>query len=253
MNTISKMFESGDSLEKFKVAICDDVPLVTSVLENYLAGFPNCIFECDCFNNGDRLKKMLKKDNYHIYLLDIDLPDSSGIEIACEIRKYDLNAYIVFITSYEDYMQDVFEVNTFDYLLKPIDKENLFQTLERILIYIKNDDTKFTYFKKNSCCFVAMKDIVYFEKQGRYVVLYTQQYSDKFIMTTGKLLERLNKNFVQIHTSYIINLNFLKRIKGDQILLDIDPLSSSTVSTLRVSRKYKKSTKNMIMDFMEAR
>ncbi|MCO5496162.1 LytR/AlgR family response regulator transcription factor [Enterococcus innesii] len=240
-------------MEKFKVAICDDVPLVTSVLENYLAGFPSCIFECDCFNNGNRLKKMLKKDNYHIYLLDIDLPDSSGIEIAREIRKYDLNAYIVFITSYQDYIQDVFEVNTFDYLLKPIDKENLFQTIERILIYIKNDDTKFTYFKKNSCFFVAMKDIVYFEKQGRYVVLYTQQYSDKFIMTTGKLLEKLNKNFVQIHTSYIINLNFLKRIKGDQIFLDIDPLSSSIVSTLRVSRKYKKSTKNMIMDFMEAR
>ena len=50
----------GDTMEKLKIAICDDVPMVTSTLENYLRDYPNCSFECDSFNKSNKLIDAVK-------------------------------------------------------------------------------------------------------------------------------------------------------------------------------------------------
>ena len=59
----------GDTMEKLKIAICDDVPMVTSTLENYLRDYPNCSFECDSFNKSNKLIDAVKTTKYDIFII----------------------------------------------------------------------------------------------------------------------------------------------------------------------------------------
>jgi DNA-binding LytR/AlgR family response regulator len=240
----------GDTMEKLKIAICDDVPMVTNILENYLRDYPNYSFECDCFNKSNKLIEAVKTAKYDIYLLDIEMPESDGLEVAHEIRKRDFDAYIIFITSHVNYMKEVFQVNTFDYLLKQINRENLYRVMDRILNFIENRIDKFCYVKRNSQIIVSLKKIIYFEKQGRYVMIRTKDNTDKFIMSTNELLEKLNKNFIQIHTSFIINLNYLKRIASDKAVLSISHKDKDETITLQISRKFRTQVREEIVHFM---
>lgn len=230
------------------VAICDDIPIVSSMIENFLYQYSNCAFNCDCYNNPANLIDNLEEENYEIFILDIEMPVMNGLDIAIEIRKKNINAYIIFVTSYDNYMPDVFKVNTFDYLVKPLDKNKLYNTLDRLLYFIKNDCAKFCYVKRNNQYITSFQSILYFEKKGRYVLLYENERIDKFIMSTKELLSKLDNNFIQIHTSFIINVNYLERLLGNKVILK----SESKVS-LPISRKYKLSATEKISDYMEVK
>lgn len=237
-------------MKKLKIAICDDIPIVTSDLENYLREYSNCSFECDCFNKSEKLFEAIKTTNYDIYLLDVEMPVKSGLDIAHEIRKKDFDAYIIFITSHVNYMKDVFQVNTFDYLLKPINRDNLFTVIDRILNFIENTVDKFCYIKRNSQIIVSLKNVVYFEKQGRYVIIRTKDSTDKFILSTNELLEKLNSNFIQVHTSFIINLNYLKRVSSEKAVLSIVHEDKEEIISLQISRKFRAQVRSEIVHFM---
>ena len=56
---------------------------------------------------------------YHLYIFDIEMPEMNGLQLAKEIRKIDAKALFVFLTGYTQYVMDVFEVITFDYISKP--------------------------------------------------------------------------------------------------------------------------------------
>ncbi|MCD5003689.1 response regulator transcription factor [Enterococcus saccharolyticus] len=237
-------------MKKLKVAICDDIPIVTSALENYLREYPGCNFECDCINKSEKLTEAIKTTKYDIYLLDVEMPGKNGLEVAHEIRKNDFDAYIIFITSHINYMKDVFKVHTFDYLLKPVNREKVYQVMDRIFNFIENSSDKFCYTKRNTQIIVALKDIIYFEKQGRYVMIRTKENTDKFIMSTNELLEKLNKNFIQIHTSYIINLNYLQRVSSETVILFVEHKCKEEVISLQISRKFRENVREEIVQFM---
>ena len=57
---------------------------------------------------------MQDKENYHLYIFDIEMPDMNGLELAKEVRKRDAKALFVFLTSYTRYVMEVFEVITFE-------------------------------------------------------------------------------------------------------------------------------------------
>ena len=120
-----------------KIVICDDSIEITSQIENLIHEFSKNTFQVDIYNSSESLmNKIIQNENeYSIYFLDIEIDERSGIEIAHNIRKHDVNAFIVFITSYDEYMGDVFEVQTFDYVLKPITKKRIFHLMEKISLF----------------------------------------------------------------------------------------------------------------------
>lgn len=237
-------------MKKLRVAICDDMTAVTSTIEKYLSEYNNCKIECEVFNDSERLVRSIKEEIYDIYFLDIEMPKVNGLKVAHLVREYDLYAFIVFITNYTNYMKDVFQVNTFDFLLKPIDKKSLYETTDRILTLLEYDDDKFSYTKRNRQVFVPMKEIIFFEKQGRYVLIRTKNNLDKFIMSTKTLLGKLDSNFLQIHTSFIINLKYLKRLIGDEVVLTFSSEETEESLNLHVSRKYRDQAKESIRNYI---
>ena len=104
---------------------------------------------------------------YHLYIFDIEMLEMNGLQLAKEIRKIDAKALFVFLTGYTQYVMDVFEVITFDYISKPITVEKLESVLLKAMQYLHMIKRDFVFqFRKNQFR-ISCDDIVYFEKKGR--------------------------------------------------------------------------------------
>lgn len=232
-----------------KVAVCDDAPEITGNIEETLRAFDSALFDVAVFFSADALISSLQKQRYDFFVLDIELPTSSGIDIAKAIREQDLNVPIVFLTNYVEYMEDVFQVQTFDYILKPITKEKFFPVLRKVVKYLELDDEYFSFSHRKKTYHLKLSDIICFEKQRRNVIIRDKKQQYQVIMSTSELLGKLNNNFVQVHTSYVINTKFIKEIGAGYIIL----AEASVSMEIPVSRKFRNIAREQIIMQMRSK
>ena len=97
-----------------RIAICDDVPAVIEQIENYIDKMDSDILDYDVFFSAEELYEYKKKQQveFDLYILDIEMKDLSGLDLAKKIRQESPYALIVFLTSYSQYVYDVFDVNS---------------------------------------------------------------------------------------------------------------------------------------------
>jgi DNA-binding LytR/AlgR family response regulator len=226
-----------------RVAICDDIPEMTSEIERTLEAYDSTLFDISVFFTAEKLISALATAHYDWFILDIELPSSSGIDIAKAIRMRNLNVPIVFLTNFSEYMEDVFQVQTFDYILKPVTKTKLFPVIKKIIKYLDLDDEYFSFTYKRVAYNLKLSEIIYFEKQKRSVIIHTKQQNFQTIMSTPELLQKLNDSFVQVHTSYIVNIKFIKEVGTNYIILTED----AGLIEVPISRKFKVSARDAII------
>jgi len=95
------------------------------------------------FQNGFEIISSLEKGNrFDIYILDIIMSNFSGIETAKEIRAFDKNSPIVFLTSSPEFALEGYKVKALNYVLKPASKEKLFETLDEVFSEIQTKKMK---------------------------------------------------------------------------------------------------------------
>ena len=240
------------------IALCDDTKLELCLVENLALQYPFTKVEIDTFGNGHKLLQYLSKNKveYNIYLLDIEMPDIDGISLAEKIREFDKKAVIIFITSYSEYMQDVFKVQTFDYLMKPVNKDAFFEVLLRADNYLHSTHSYFEFNYERNKYILSADEIIFFEKNGRTAHIHTETRQYKCNQTIAQILSQLDPmTFAQIHASYIINLKYIAGMKCENVLFKqfIDNELQSTYQELPISRKYKKDFKIKIMNYMRKR
>lgn len=237
-----------------KIAICDDNPLFTNMIEEIIDEFyPQNHFSIDIFNDSPRFYNNLRENEYDIYFLDVEMPEITGIDLAKEIRTFDNKAFIVFLTSYSQYMKEVFKVNTFDYLLKPINHTELKNTLDRICKIIDSTFNYFTYTKGADVYRITFNDIIYFEKSGRYTILHGTTIKDKFIMKTEELMHKLDYSFIQIHKSFVINSKYIEVVKNDFVQCQLTDWYLLESIQLPLGRKYKTQAREHIFNILETK
>ena len=119
-----------------------------------LMSFLDYPVEYDVYFSGKELLmcSMQDKENYHLYIFDIEMPDMNGLELAKKCVKRDAKALFVFLTSYTRYVMEVFEVITFDYISKPI-------TFEKIESVLFESHELSQYDKTGFCLFNSVKII----------------------------------------------------------------------------------------------
>ena len=104
-----------------KIAVCEDEKSIGEKLAEYINGFMKSTYfevSIDVFLTG---KDFLKSSEYYdLLFLDCELPDINGLTLAKDLRERDIETEIIFVTAYDDYVYDSFEVRPFRYLLKPI-------------------------------------------------------------------------------------------------------------------------------------
>ncbi|MDY8095765.1 LytTR family DNA-binding domain-containing protein [Paenibacillus polymyxa] len=240
------------------IALCDDTNVELGRIEELALKYPFTKVEVDTFGNGENLLQYVTKNKveYNIYLLDIEMPDMDGISLAKKIREFDKRAVIIFVTNYSEYMPDVFKVQTFDYILKPINECNFYEILQRADHYLHSTHSYFEFSCERNKLVLNADDIIYFEKYGRAVRIYTETKKYTCNQTTSQILCQLDPTiFSQIHASYIINLKYVIGMKCENVLIKqiINKEVQDTYLELPISRKFKKEFKQKMINYMRKR
>ena len=138
------------------IAICDDEPSFLEQAERQIICYPNLKFDVDVYTDSDQLYKKLK----------IDMPILDGITLAEKIRERDDYAILIFFTSHREYMESVFKVRPFDYLLKPLDREKTWETLTKAIRHLNEFPNKFSYLSEKTNFVIATNDIYFLRNRN---------------------------------------------------------------------------------------
>ena len=165
-----------------KAIIVDDERLARNELKSLLANHKEIEVIAECGNANEAKEKIdqLKPD---VVFLDINMPGKSGLELVEEISAL---PDVVFVTAYDEHAIKAFELNAFDYLLKPVQPQRLQETLKKLAEkehVSKGDNTgpldenELIFIKDGEkCWFVRLSDIRLFESEGNYVRVYFENF-----------------------------------------------------------------------------
>ena len=234
------------------IAVCDDekdildnnIFMINRILEKYQ-------YECECegFTDGRvLLDNALKKHiHYDIYILDINLITMSGLDMARKIREVQKDSLIIFLTNYDKFAIEAFDVHAFNYILKPISEESFEIQLEECLNYLEEKKVLY-YFKYNrSIMSVHYNHIYYFESQKRKVKIITYDSEYEYYDTLKDVAKKIGENiFVRVHTSYVVNMEHIRRFNGNKITLD-------NKMEIPVSKKYSNHFNKQYMRYIRKR
>lgn len=214
-------------IQMIKIAICDDDKNVVAKIEDRLEenGKENLLrLSIDVFYCGESLEQSYNNGEwYDIIYLDIEMSTMNGIQIAKIIREIDKYVIIIYISSHEEYLIQLFDVEPFRFIKKPIDYELFDRYFKEAYKKIVSSGSYFEYeFKRNSIK-ILYSNIVYFESRGRCIyIIQKNEEEDKFIGKLNYIEEKVqesNNPFLRIHQSYLVNFHFIKKICFSKIEL----------------------------------
>lgn len=214
-----------------KVLIVDDERLARQELKGLLSKYTqlNIIGEC---SNGTDAIAMINEYEPDLIFLDINMPGKTGFDILNEIEK---KPFVIFITAYDEYAIQAFEVNALDYLLKPLEEKRLAEAIDKFEKYfadknkpdapesedeldnqeiVLGDDQVFIK-DGEKCWFVKLKNIKLLESEGNYVRVYFEGNKPLILRSLNNLDAKLDpKYFFRANRKYIINLEWVTKIEN---------------------------------------
>lgn len=222
--------------------------------------------------NGQEAIDAIKELDPELVFLDVQMPQIDGFSVLKSIKEEDRDLpTVIFVTAYDQFAIRAFEVNAFDYLLKPFSVERLEKTLERAKAQIKKQGTVITtderllnllaelkeetrYLKRltvkerGKIIFVSTDEIDFIEAQGNYLQLDMGSHSHLIRMRLHHLEQRLDpRKFVRIHRSTIINIDRVKEMhplfNGDQTVI------MQSEKKLTMTRNYREKLRSLMEDF----
>ncbi len=210
--------------------IVDDEPLARSLLKEYIADTEDLVLIGE-LKSALEILKTVEDNVVDLIFLDINMPKLSGLDF---IKNFDVKSQIIFTTAYPEFAVDAFEYNAADYLVKPISFNRFLKSIEKIR-HILNSQNSFTerewlIIKENKRIYnLKLSNILYLQAFGDYVKIITNSKSYLTKDTLSGIQSLLSKKFIKCHRSYIVNLDEIKYIEGNQIQLkDLKiPISAS--------------------------
>lgn len=188
---------------------------------------------CDYFENANKFIYPYK-GSYDVVLMDIEMPGINGLDASIELRKRDNNIFIVFVTNMRQFASQGYQVDAVDFIIKPITYYGLSSTIDKILrIKSKRIDKKITLKNNDGLRIINISDIVYIEVKHHKLFIHTQNEIIETWNSLNKIEEEIPSSlFARCNIAYLVNLNYVKGIQGDDVLLPNE--------SLKISRSKKK-------------
>ena len=232
-----------------KIAICDDELNYVKEIKTYVLDYErevDEIFEISTFTNAKELLDSYETTTYDLIYLDIEMNEYNGIQMASEIKKNSPNCLIIFVTSYMQYMNESFHVEAFQFLTKPLGEELFRNELERAFKKYKKSNKSLLVTTTHGNHVISFKEIIYIETFYREYKLFCVDSSHYgSIKSYQKIKDILTQyNFYKIQRSFMVNLEHVKELNGDEIVL-------TNGESLTISRKNLKSFKKAFFRFLE--
>jgi DNA-binding LytR/AlgR family response regulator len=232
-----------------RVAVCDDDEFVVEQVESYIEKLKEISIVYEVYFSAEEFYSHMLELDFDVYFLDIEIAETSGIQLAEKIRQTNQYALVIFMTSYSKYVTDVFEVNTFDFLLKPVTFEKFKKVIYKVYKYIFVSKTNFVFMHNKNQYAVPYQNIIYIEKIKRKAYIRTNsEHIYECNMTMEEILEQLSTGmFAKINRVCIVNLTMIDEIVKDEIHL-------INGETLYIARDYKMLVKEKHLNyFMKTR
>lgn len=229
------------------IAVCDDEKYMSEKLERMIKDFcsrKNIDISVFKYSSGEELLR--SNQEIDILFLDIGMQGIDGIETAKRLRAHNYKGLLIFVTILKEMVFKSFEVQPFDYLVKPLKEESFEKTMERLFRSIQDAGNANLLVQKGyESNIVSFQDIIYCEIIDRKVYLYLKSgevidYYDRI----ENLEKKLDGRFFRCHRSYLINLNYLKSYKNNTAYM-------TNGTEIPVSRLRNKDFSKVILHYMK--
>ncbi|WP_123054542.1 LytTR family DNA-binding domain-containing protein [Clostridium sp. JN-1] len=214
------------------IIVEDEVPAAEEL--KYIISKYDPIYVLGMAYDGETGMKLIKEEKPQVVFLDINMPVRSGMELAREIKEFDKNIDVIFVTAYEKHALQAFEVGAMDYVLKPFDDSRIGKTIDKILNKWNNSSSKQQELprminqiineidkekkmtKRIPCdrngkiILVDVKDIYYCYIKDEKTYIKTKN-DDYFVGYTLHQIEE-KTNFFRAHRSYLVNMDNIKEL-----------------------------------------
>ena len=246
-------------MSTIRACIVDDEAIACRKIQRLLKEDPQ-IEIVGIFRNGAEAVEGLERLTPDLIFLDIQMPEMDGFQVLKNAKVESL-PHVVFVTAYDSYAIQAFEIHALDYLLKPYDRNRLQRTLKRAKTQIEQQQRSHSntsqlrtllaevgvspqYLERlvvkdrGVVTFVKTEDIDWIEAQGKYELLHAGQHIHMIREGMAKLEAGLNpKKFVRIHKSTIVNLDRIEKLEP---LFHADfRVYLKNGKTLTISRRYR--------------
>ncbi len=206
-----------------KVAICDDEPLMvrglTSHLTSYMEEHSITAYSVSSFSGGCALLERV--GSFDVIFLDIQMEQPNGMETARLLRQRGDHSLLVFVTVLKELVFDAFQVEAYDYLLKPLNIVHFKRTMDRAIRALEQRRAKDIVIQRGTGCeVVLLSDVVYCEVLGRKIYLHKQDGTVIDVYDRLEALERrVDGHFFKCHRSYLVNLDYVRGCQDGQVML----------------------------------
>lgn len=210
-----------------KIAVLDDEPMyIEQVRRITEASMPQLgmKYEFYAYETGQSVLEDLKQEIcYDVYLLDVQLPDINGLEIAKRIRRRWSDPIVIYITNYVDYAVEAYEVNTFRYIPKQLLEEKLPKAYHSMKDLLKKKEAARRFYTIERYAQrekLYYRDIYYLKKDGKYVILVHKDGKTSVRTTMSEILGELGeREFLLIDRSYAVNIEHVQSVRNYQVYL----------------------------------
>ncbi len=211
-----------------KTYLLDDESNCTDVLQVLLEKYCPDVQVTGIFNDPEAALEAILRERPALLFLDIEMPMLNGFDLLRKCEPLDFK--VIFTTAYDQYAVKAFKFNALDYLLKPVDKDELVAAVSKAKLkespstaqlssvqYLKSNPTpeRIALPVGQELLLVEVADIQYFESEGSYVSVFLKDQNKPVVLSKSlrEFEEVLNSpNFFRAHNSYLINLKHVKKI-----------------------------------------
>jgi len=231
------------------IAVVDDEPVFSDALCRMIRQFAskeNLEVEITCFQDGIDIADEFRS-RWDIIFLDIQMEHLDGLATARRIRACDSEVILIFVTTMAQYAINGYEVDAFDYILKPLSYPQFEIRMAKAIREVeKKKAHSYVYLKKYSDVVkVSTDDILFIEVSGHTLRYTTTEGVFEKRATIGDAEKELeNLPFARCSLSFLVNLKRIDRVSGDTVIIGPHPLP--------ISRNRKKEFLQAFSDYLEA-
>lgn len=207
-------------MDRFNCLIIEDQIPAQEILIDYIEQVPT-LHLSDVYISPLEALVNIEKQNVDILFLDIHLPKLSGIEL---LKSMNNPPHTILTTAFSEYAVEGFDLDVVDYLLKPFSFERFLRAISKIpinagLLTKEHESDQLFVRNKGQIIKIKIASIDYIKAKGDFTIISHDGNREVANISLNKLTDILDSKFVRCHKSFIININSIEKIIGNQIII----------------------------------